>query len=186
MSQQGDFEFIVSIIEDFVSQKQIKNRLAMIINESIKDWEKWLQLELEFFLRTRENVSDVKRETSYVCDLRRRMQQFSMFIDLKFRRKYTPVDTYIMVELKCALSGSALVRKMNNDIDKVNSMLPSWDDGRSFWCIGFYTATKDRKDEKNIAVKNLRAKAMLDEYDTPTYHEMIKITPTQYLGCIIF
>lgn len=183
MSQQRDFEFVVAIVQDFVSQKQIKNRLQMIINESIKDWEKWLQLELEYFLRTRENVSEVQREANYVCDLRRRSEQFSMFIDLKFRRKYTSVNTFIMVELKCALSGSDLIKKMERDIDKVDSMLRSGDDGRSFWCVGFYTAMKENN---GLTTRNMKTDTMLKEYDTPTYHDMVKISPNQYIGCVIF
>lgn len=49
--EKADFNTVKALVDLFIKQDHIINRLDMIKNQSINDWEKWLQLELEFFMR---------------------------------------------------------------------------------------------------------------------------------------
>lgn len=87
----GNSRFITvkALVDLFIKQEHIINRLDMIKNQSINDWEKWLQLELEFFMRQHESIANVEREVPYLCDRRSAPDRFTMFVDLKFRKKST-------------------------------------------------------------------------------------------------
>lgn len=149
--EKADFNTVKALVDLFIKQDHIINRLDMIKNQSINDWEKWLQLELEFFMRQHESIANVEREALYLCDRRSTQDRFTMFVDLKFRKKRARLDSYIFLELKCSRSPTALINSMEKDIEKVSCMRASGDDGRSFWCVGFYTNTGERS---AITIKN--------------------------------
>ncbi|AWV43682.1 hypothetical protein CD201_03295 [Hafnia alvei] len=142
--ETADFITVKALVDLFIKQEHIINRLDMIKNQSINDWEKWLQLELEFFMRQHESIANVEREVPYLCDRRSAPDRFTMFVDLKFRKKRARLDSYIFLELKCSRSPTALINNMEKDIKKLSCMRASGDDGRSFWCVGFYTNTSER------------------------------------------
>ncbi|KFC88525.1 hypothetical protein [Hafnia alvei] len=85
--ETADFITVKALVDLFIKQEHIINRLDMIKNQSINDWEKWLQLELEFFMRQHESIANVEREVPYLCDRRSAPDRFTMFVDLKFRKK---------------------------------------------------------------------------------------------------
>jgi len=69
---------------------------------------------------------------------------------LKFRKKRARLGSYIFIELKTAKRPIALIKKMLIDVNKINSTKTACYDGRSFWCVGFYTDIMN-KDKINIS-----------------------------------
>ncbi|VEJ53809.1 hypothetical protein [Pragia fontium] len=149
----SDFNFVKLVIKEFLEQKHILQRLEFIKRERINDWEKWLQIELFHFMKNHHEIGKVEREKLYKCDRRKNYVKKSMYVDLIFRKKRARLDSYIQVELKCDVSFSKLFYGIESDIKKVMSMRLSNDDGRSFWCIGFYT--KVAEEENNFIVNKI-------------------------------
>ncbi|HAT1528722.1 TPA: hypothetical protein I8W52_003960 [Morganella morganii] len=173
--ERADFNTVKALIHMFVEQDHIKNRLDMIYTNKISDWEKWLQLELEFYISHHDSITEIEREVRYPCDRRKNKTNINMFIDLKIRRKRCKKNSYIFIELKCAKSACSLLSKMESDISKVLSIKQSADVSRSFWCVGFYT--KPNQSDKN------KVQNQLNEY-VYRHHGTIHI-PSGEIGVII-
>lgn len=141
---RNDFDFMQQIIKEFLAQKHILQRLAFIKKENVNDWEKWLQIELFHFMKYRDDIGYVRREVLYACDISKNHLQNNMYIDLVFRKKRASKDYLIQVELKCSKSATKLFNGIESDIEKVMSMRDSQDNGRSFWCVGFYTEVNEK------------------------------------------
>lgn len=148
-----DFNFLNRMIDEFIATRDFASKLKFIRDENINDWEKWLQLELQHFLHHHAEVGEVYREVPYQCDKRMSRIKSNMYIDLLLRKKGAKRDSYIQVELKCNHDSGRLLSNMFADWDKVNTMKLSGDDGRSFWCVGFYTTAMTDRKEKNLLSK---------------------------------
>lgn len=59
----------------------MKVRLKMIRERDRNDWEKWLQVELEYFITQTEGIQ-VDREIEAFPDNRMLRERYNMFIDL--------------------------------------------------------------------------------------------------------
>ncbi len=173
--ERADFNTVKALIHMFLEQEHIKNRLDMICNNKISDWEKWLQLELEFYMSHHDSIKEIEREVRYPCDRRKNKTNINMFIDLKFRKKRCKKNSYIFIELKCAKNACSLLSKMESDVSKVLSIRQSADVSRSFWCIGFYTESS--KTDKN------KAQSRLNKY-VYQYHDSIHLSNGE-LGLMI-
>ncbi|MDJ0042276.1 hypothetical protein ACQV2C_13805 [Pantoea allii] len=142
MSELKDFKLIKELLLDFLSKKEIKAKFSHVINNQYNDWEKWFQIEFEYFLLNEKNYH-TRRELKANSDKRSKLNRLYMFVDLIFRKPNTAKDQYIYIEFKRAVKATTLVKKMLEDITKVRSIVASHYveteiKQRSFWCIGFY------------------------------------------------
>lgn len=145
MELDSDFKILNNAINSFLRDESIKNKLSHIIKRPNKDWEKWLQIELEYHLEKRCNCT-TKREVSAKPDHRYRSGKLGMYIDLLIRKRLFEEDHYIYVELKCDVNAGILFGKMLVDQKKLESIKQSFLDKsntkmRSYWCIGFFQTT---------------------------------------------
>ncbi|MCS3429538.1 hypothetical protein [Klebsiella sp. BIGb0407] len=152
MSESKDFKLVKELLLEFIKKKEVKSRLSHVVANEYNDWEKWFQIEFEYFLLN-EKYFHTRRELKANSDKRSKLNRFYMFVDLIFRKPNTAKDQYIYLEFKRAVKATTLVKEMLNDITKVNSIVQSHYveteiKQRSFWCVGFYhsfhTLTVDR------------------------------------------
>ncbi|MEX2941381.1 hypothetical protein [Serratia fonticola] len=161
-----DLKFIQSLVDDFLCDQVIRNRLTMIKGHDVNDWEKWLQVELEYYLRTTNKVKNIKREVPYIVDRRRSKLRNKIYLDFTFNKRINSTEVF-MVELKRERKASTLLRNMWDDVVKIYTMRGSCDNCRTFWCIGFYS---------DVGVKsNLLIEKKLNEYETPTVHKIVDL-----------
>ncbi|WP_041689464.1 hypothetical protein [Enterobacter sp. 638] len=151
MSEHEDFKIVKELLLEFIKKKEVKTKFSHVIANEYNDWEKWFQIEFEYFLI--EKGFRTRRELFAKSDKRSKLNRFYMFVDLIFRKPNTAKDQYIYLEFKRAVKATVLVKGMLNDITKVNSIVKSHYveteiKQRSFWCVGFYhsfhTLTVDR------------------------------------------
>ncbi len=164
MSINADFKTVKTLMEDFLQDEVIKRKLRVICGSRLNDWEKWLQLELSFYISSLDNFI-VDREVKAIPDNRKMKDRLNMFVDLAIRKKRTKVNSFIFLELKCSTHPQALINGFTRDIDKISAIKRCNYDTRSFWCVGFH---------KNCTEKSVRKMIdFVNEYDG--YHEVIKI-----------
>jgi len=142
MSENEDFKLVKNLLTEFIKKKEIKARFAHIIANDYNDWEKWFQIEFEYFLLNEKDFR-TRRELKAKSDKRSKLNRLYMFVDLIFRKPNTARDQYIYLEFKRAIKATTLIKGMLDDITKVNSIVKSHYieteiKQRSFWCIGFY------------------------------------------------
>lgn len=142
MSESGDFKVVKELLLDFMKKKEVKAKFAHVVANEYNDWEKWFQIEFEYFLKYEKDFH-TRRELKAKSDQRSKLNRFYMFVDLIFRKPNTTQGQYIYLEFKRAIKATTLVKGMLNDITKVNSIVKSHYveteiKQRSFWCIGFY------------------------------------------------
>lgn len=156
MSEFKDFELVKESLLEFIKKKEVKARFAHVVANEYNDWEKWFQIEFEYFLLN-EKGFHTRRELKAKSDQRSKLNRFYMFVDLIFRKPNTAKDQYIYLEFKRAIKATTLVKGMLHDISKVNSIVKSHYieteiKQRSFWCVGFYHSfhnlTVDRAQEE--------------------------------------
>ncbi|MXP51793.1 hypothetical protein FD737_01630 [Pantoea sp. Seng] len=156
MSETEDFKLVKNLLLEFIKKKEIKARFSHVIDNEYNDWEKWFQIEFEYFLLDQKGFH-TRRELKAKSDKRSKLNRFYMFVDLIFRKPNTAKDQYIYLEFKRAVKATTLVKGMLGDITKVNSIVKSHYieteiKQRSFWCVGFYhsfhTLTVDRAQEE--------------------------------------
>ena len=145
-----DFEFIINLIDEFTSQKRIKDSLNVIEKENINGWEIWWQIEFAAFLSKHDKISSWEREKSLPVDGRTSWAKKNMFVDFYIKQKYSKKDTYIALELKQNKSMKQCITKMLRDINKVNSLKQSYNNLRSFWNIGIHRLTNKEKSKKYL------------------------------------
>ena len=64
---KDDLNFLKELANDFFQQTEIVNKLNQFIENQIKGWEIWLQVEFAVFLFNHPNVSEIEREKRYEC-----------------------------------------------------------------------------------------------------------------------
>ncbi|NNS06217.1 hypothetical protein [Erwinia sp. JH02] len=166
-----DFETVKDSLYKFFSDKNTKVKLAHILDKGTNDWEKWFQIEYEFFL---ENSLDykAKRELRAIADRRHQTGRSHMFVDLIFRKKGSRLDRFIYLEFKLGKKPTTLVNNMKEDLFKNYEIVESHYKKtglkrRSVWSIGFYrnfsTLTINRAEDE---LKYIRSKHFSVLHDT--------------------
>lgn len=145
MDFRSDFTLLNSSIKSFLELENTRNKLNLVLSRKTKDWEKWLQLELEYHFENLCNC-EAKREVRAISDQRYLLGKHNIFIDLLIRKRNSRDDHYIYVELKCYDTALNLYYKMESDATKLGSIKQSYikkadSKMRSFWCIGFFLDT---------------------------------------------
>lgn len=175
-----DFEVLIKIMNGFVNQRSIQNKLNIIEECSITGWETWFQIEFASYLGTHEDVSEWRREESYYMDKRKSKNKSRMAVDFLIRQKHTKKDQYIAIELKQHLSASTCINNMLKDIDKVCAARESYTDFRSFWCIGIH-----QKETKKLLKETIIKKAQ-EKHITMYKHMDIRYIPNTNFAYTIF
>jgi hypothetical protein len=165
MTIKADAITVRSIMESFVKDANVKARLRLICERDRNDWEKWLQVELEYFISQTEGLS-VEREVEAFPDNRLLRNRYNMFIDLAIRKKRTRLNAFIFLELKCSRNVQALINGFEADIKKIDSIKKCIYDRRSFWGVGFHLNCSPRSTKK---IKNYT-----EQYEYG-FHDIIKL-----------
>lgn len=137
MTDRADSVTVKTIMDEFLKDEGVRSRLRMILKRNRNDWEKWLQVELEYFI-SQTPGTQVEREVLAFPDNRKLREQYSMFIDLAFRRKRTRTNSYIFLELKCSRNPQTLINGFEKDVKKLLALKKCLLGTRSFWCVGFH------------------------------------------------
>lgn len=137
MPEKTDAITVRSIMESFIKDEGVKARLRYIRENDKNDWEKWLQVELEYFIFQTDGIY-VEREVEAFPDNRILRDRYNMYIDLAIRKKRTRLNSYIYIELKCTRNVQALINGFEKDMKKIDAIKACVLDRRSFWCIGFH------------------------------------------------
>lgn len=165
MTYKADAITVRTIMDQFLKDEGVKARLKMIRERNRNDWEKWLQVELEYFITQTEGIQ-VEREIEAIPDNRMLREKYNMFIDLAIRKKRTRLNSFIFLELKCSRDIQPLINGFEKDIQKINAIKRCVYDTRSFWCVGFHLNCSPRSVAK--------IKSYIDGYEYG-YHEVIKL-----------
>jgi len=165
MTYKADSITVRSIMDQFIKNDVIREKLRYICANKRNDWEKWLQMELEFFMSDLDGIM-VDREIPATPDNRKLKDQYSMYIDLVFRKKRTRRNSYIFLELKCTKDVQALINGFNRDANKIYAIRECMYDTRSYWCVGFH---------KNCTDKSLNKIRKFVSGHQHGYHEVIKL-----------
>ncbi len=161
MAVNGDIKVLEGALTEFFAHKNTKEKLSHILDKEANDWEKWLQIEFEFFLEHHLDFS-AKRELRAITDKRHQSGRQHVIVDLIFRKKRTRLDKFIYVEFKLAKRATELVDCIATDLIKnyevVNShFAKAKQKRRSIWGVGFYRdfspLTVNRADERLNGLK---------------------------------
>jgi len=165
MTLKADAITVRGIMDQFIKNKLIKEKLRYICKNQINDWEKWLQFELQHYMSNLDGIM-VNREIEAFPDNRKLKDRYNMFIDVAFRKKRTRQNAYIFLELKCTKDVQPLINGFEKDIIKINAIKSCILDQRSFWCVGFHLNCNTQSVNK---IKNY-----VDGWDYG-YHEVLKL-----------
>lgn len=137
-----DFETVKETLLAFLADKNTKAKMSHILDKGTSDWEKWFQIEFEYYIENSLGYS-AKREIRAIADQRHKSGRKHMYVDLIFRKKNTRTDRFIYLEFKLAKNPTTLVNNMWNDIVKNYEIVKSHFNysgkkRRSVWSIGFY------------------------------------------------
>lgn len=137
-----DFETVKDSLYKFFSNKNTRIKLAHILDKGTNDWEKWFQVEYEFFLEDSLKYK-AKRELRAIADRRHKTGREYMFVDLIFRKKRSRLDRFIYLEFKLGKRPTTLIKDMKRDLIKNDEIVRSHYiktglKRRSVWSIGFY------------------------------------------------
>ncbi|NYS29472.1 MULTISPECIES: hypothetical protein [unclassified Pantoea] len=149
MTLNSDFNTVKEIMEGFLLDDSIRKKLLSICRTKRNDWEKWFQLELEFYISSLKNFT-VDREVKAIPDNRKMKERLNMFVDFAIRKKHTKKNSFIFIEIKCSTNPQALINGFNKDIKKINSIKSCNYDTRSFWCVGFHKNCTQKSIEKMV------------------------------------
>ena len=138
-----DFLEIETSLEAFLADDEVLNKMEMI-NGAINDWEKWLQIELQYYFQSHPLFS-CERERPFSLLLPGSAKKQVMSVDLVLKRESKKAEQDIYIELKCVKKLSTLRRVLNKDYTKLQ-LLAQYQPMRSFWCIAFYW----NYDESNV------------------------------------
>ena len=134
-----DFEFICTLMNDFVRQAHIKNTFNVIKDQEITGWETWFQIEFATFLSKCDSVGSWEREVPYRVDKRKKSDKDKVIVDFKVRRKHTYLNRMITIEFKQHTSITTCLTNMISDLQKIESIQSSSScDMRSYWSIGIH------------------------------------------------
>lgn len=137
MTDRADSNTVKTIMDQFLKDEGVRARLRMILKRERNNWEKWLQVELEYFMSQMPGIH-VEREVEAFPDNRKLRDRYNMFIDLAFRKKRSRTNSYIFLELKCSKSSQALINGFEKDVKKLLAIKDCLLGTRSFWCVGFH------------------------------------------------
>lgn len=115
----NDFEFVKTLLEQFFSQKHIRERLKHIEYNKITGWEIWFQIAFSVFIDCHLEVAEWKRESLYTIDRRSARNRKHMVIDFILRKKHAAHGQYIAIEIKQNSVMSSCIRGMMEDIRKL-------------------------------------------------------------------
>ncbi len=161
-----DANFVYQLMNEFFEQKHIVKRLKFFnvyedIEDRIKGWEIWWQIEFAYFIDQHKNVTDWYREAAYVIDKRTTVSKEKVFIDFKISNNTCGDGEYIGLELKQSYNFHKCINKMLDDYKKISSIKVKDDDIRSIWNIGIFLKDISEKESpeeiilKKAAEKNL-------------------------------
>jgi hypothetical protein len=151
-----DFQFSISLLEDFFAQKKIQHSLATIAYEEISGWEVWLQVEFATFLSlTYGDDLEWKRERQILIDKRKNKNRTRLAADFVFRRKGYAIDRYIVLEFKQHTSPKSCFSNMMKDAEKIRCAKASEIDMRAFWVVGIHPKSSMSKAEIKDYVCNI-------------------------------
>lgn len=139
---KDDLNFLKELANDFFQQTEIVNKLNQFIENQIKGWEIWLQVEFALFLFNHSDVSEIEREKRYKLDKRMSKDKDICSIDFLIRQKYK--QSSIPLEVKQHENASHCIRYMLKDIEKYEKVKgSSITTGRSLWCLGVHPTVED-------------------------------------------
>lgn len=140
---KDDLNFLKELANDFFQQTEIVTKLNQFVENQIKGWEIWLQVEFALFLFNHPNVSEIEREKRYELDKRISKDKNTCSVDFIIRQKFK--KSAIPLEIKQHENASNCIRNMLKDIEKYEKVKDSSaTTGRSLWCLGVHpTVEKD-------------------------------------------
>ncbi|QIM42033.1 hypothetical protein [Leclercia adecarboxylata] len=165
MTEKADAITVRTIMEQFVKDEGVKARLQMIRDRNTNDWEKWLQVELQYFISKLPKVH-VEREIRATPDKRMLRNRKSMSVDLVLSKSRKVEKSYIFIELKCTRDVQPLINGFNQDIEKINSIRLCNYNLQSAWYVGFHLNCSKLSIEK---IKNHLS------YYPHSYHDVIRL-----------
>jgi hypothetical protein len=158
-----DFDFTVSLFEDFFAQTKIQKSLAVIEERKISGWELWWQIELATFLSGHPGRHEWRREHPIDVDRRKDKEKFKLFADFIIRPKHHARQRYVLIELKQNSSTKTCITNMAKDAVKVWKAKESSLDQRSFWSVGVHP--KESKKLVREVVENAANFHSIDLFD---------------------
>lgn len=152
---KDDLNFLINISEEFFKQEDIINKLNRFVENQIKGWEIWLQVEFALFLFNHTDVSEVEREKRYELDKRMSKDKDICSIDFMIRQKRK--QSSIPLEIKQHENASHCIRYMLKDIEKYEKVRgSSATTGRSLWCLGVHPTVEEEYLNKLINENKFR------------------------------
>ena len=148
----NDFEFLETVLCEFVSQKHITNRLNAIYSCDITGWENWLQVELGLFFNEHPEIKEWNREQRHDLDKRKHSIHNTAAIDFYIRQKYK--QSAIPLEIKQHFEASVCINSMANDIEKFEKIKQSDSiTDRALWCMGIHRHVEEDYARRLVANK---------------------------------
>ncbi len=139
---RDDLEFLTNLAQEFFKQKDIVDKFNQFLDNQVKGWEIWLQVEFALFLFNHPDVSEVEREKRYELDKRMSKDKDICSIDFLIRQKYK--QSSIPLEIKQHENASHCIRYMLKDIEKYEKIRgSSVATGRSLWCLGVHPTVEE-------------------------------------------
>lgn len=132
-----DFSILVKLLNSFLSDVEVKKRLHSIVRSKTNDWEKWFQIEFEFFVNSKKKYF-VKREVTALLDKSIFPESTLSKIDMVIKEKKSNLDEFIFLEIKCTKKTAALKRGIKNDQNKLNAIMECEYNKKSSFCVGFH------------------------------------------------
>lgn len=136
-----DFSDLHHLVNDFLKQKHVRQKLLFLNDFKRNDWEKWFQIEFAYFLHS-SFLFEVQREVPAFIDSSE-LERSKFVIDVLYRQKGTSRDKYVFVEIKCTRSTPYLIRGLNRDREKLENITSCKYSQRSSWCVGFHRHCKE-------------------------------------------
>ena len=151
-----DADFIISVFKKFFLTKELRKHFEIMGEGDIKKCEHWIQVELYNFFRTHcHKEFECHREYLAFVDQRKNNPHKKMFVDFAFRQKGFKKDKYILLELKYHSSPKTCISGMIKDYNKVNAVMRSIANARSFFALGIHLKNRMTKAEiKNYIINN--------------------------------
>ena len=157
----NDFDFIISVLKEFVKKEHIQENLKVLFESSfINKWEMWLQTELAIHIHSNDHVSKEEVTTEETFEIRENssIDQDRIRIDLMFRRNEQ--NRFIGLELKHHKDPHSCINLMFKDWDKVRgtrkkSMKKK--EIQQLFLVGIH-------EHENINLRNKRDKQYLNKY----------------------
>jgi len=162
---EKDFNFIVSLMDGFVKQTSIQQKLNTIEEHKITGWETWFQIEFASYLSKHPDVAnDWSREEQFNIDKRTKDYRGKIAIDFLLRKKNTSTKTFIALELKQHNSVEICITNMLKDVEKVFNIKKSENKFRSYWNIGIHPKEAKSTIKNKILKKEEKCNVSLSEY----------------------